>query len=166
MLLKKSPHAVAAPQVKISTSQIGLQAARESWLGVKRPMKTSRNSSAPTFSTASADGCLWAVAPQSGPSPKCAAHTSSDFGRPKEPRLRAICGHSSETRRGLPSGCSMHKAATRTPQQRPAPGRLQFWVSRMRRLAERRGEGLRFPELPLTSCDFENSKNVMMRVTI
>jgi hypothetical protein len=53
MLLKKSPHAVAAPQVKISTSQIGLQAARESWLGVKRPMKTSRNSSAPTFSTAS-----------------------------------------------------------------------------------------------------------------
>jgi hypothetical protein len=57
MLLKKSPHAVAAPQVKISTSQIGLQAARESWLGVKRPMKTSRNSSAPTFSTASPESC-------------------------------------------------------------------------------------------------------------
>jgi hypothetical protein len=53
MLLKKSPHAVTAPQAKISTSQIGLQAARESWLGVKRPMKTSRNSSAPTFSTVS-----------------------------------------------------------------------------------------------------------------
>jgi hypothetical protein len=55
MLLKKSPHGVAAPQAKISTSQIGLQAAREPWLGAKRPMKTSWNSSAPTFSTASAD---------------------------------------------------------------------------------------------------------------
>jgi hypothetical protein len=43
-MLKKSPHGVAAPQAKISASQIGLQAAREPWLGVKRPMKTSRNS--------------------------------------------------------------------------------------------------------------------------
>ena len=54
MLLKKSLHGVAAPQAKISTSQIGLQASREPWLGVKRPMKTSRNNSAPTFLTASA----------------------------------------------------------------------------------------------------------------
>jgi hypothetical protein len=60
MLLKKSPHAVAAPQTKISTSQIVLQAAaRESWLGVKRPMKTSQNNSAPTFSTASFGSGHW-----------------------------------------------------------------------------------------------------------
>jgi hypothetical protein len=76
MLLKKSPHAVAAPQAKISTSQIGLQAARESWLGVKRPMKTSRNSSAPTFSTVSA--VLRRSAPRMGqPESACSGRIGS-----------------------------------------------------------------------------------------
>jgi hypothetical protein len=37
-----------------------------------------------------ADDCLWALAPQSCPSPKCAAYPTAAFGEHWEPRLSAI----------------------------------------------------------------------------
>src|ERR1700730_14499791 len=40
-----------------------------------------------------ADGCLWVLAPQSCPSPKCAAYPTAAFGEHWEPRLSARCGH-------------------------------------------------------------------------
>src|SRR5882672_9935177 len=40
------------------------------------------------------DGCLWGLAPQSGPSPIWAAYPSSAFGEHWEPRLPATLRHS------------------------------------------------------------------------
>ena len=41
-----------------------------------------------------ADGCLWALVPQSSPSPKCAVYPSSALREHWEPRLSATFGHS------------------------------------------------------------------------
>jgi hypothetical protein len=45
-----------------------------------------------------ADGCLWGLVPQSGPSPICAAYRSSAFGEHWEPRLPARSGLSKKPR--------------------------------------------------------------------
>lgn len=56
MLLKKSLRGISNPPAKKSTSQINLQADREHWLRLRRPLKTSRERRSATFSTAST-GC-------------------------------------------------------------------------------------------------------------